>query len=1287
MKQKILSLLLLIGLATSNAWATVIDYVAADGTNQSVDATEITLLGGGSELATASTGAWFYLADGTNADMTSNIVIPQNVTVNIIIPDGVTRKFQSTSEYGRLVIELYGTSTINFYGQTAQTGTVEFENIMLINGNLNVYGGNIKTTGNFDVGVFVFDMNITAGTLSTNTTGSANNSIAVFGTATLSLTGAGRITAKKYQTEGTGKYVVGSTPITDGTNTYAASYEFTPAQLTALGGTSLMGKSVVNYVAADGTNQSVGATEITLADVVTQLAAAKDNQWFYLAGGTNADMTSDIVIPEGITVNIIIPDGVTRKFQGTTEETGRIGISGPSTSTINFYGQTAQTGTVEFDAIPLSNGTLNIYGGNIKTTRDTYVAVSVNDMNITAGTLSTKIGSDNNRLVVNGTATLSLTGAGRITAKEYRTTGTAKYVVGSTPITDGTNTYDAGHTFTSDELTALAGKSLMAESGKSVVKFAYSGTILGTTTPSIIKSINGTAIASIPATGLELSGNAGLTIVFNDGFVPKQATFTCNDGSTTTLLTPSTVIDAPSFTTTETFDETEGKTYTITLTNYTAHTYTLPTSSTTAPFMNTSTGAEITPVFLITDGVTGTKVAITDALFTIGGTAAATEAGDYSETVTNSLAGSPYYSAAPTTGTIYWTIAEPYKVKYVYNDKTTYAWSGTSAWGDTFSKATIEEALNTCNGSPITVTSLALASAVDGISVNELEKSFTVAKPFNEATINVNGTTDKLTVSLYHTTHHMSTTDYDYDADKHWFACDKTSLNCDYEPTDGAKQAHSFDSDNKCYCGYEKYVAPTHTHSWPADGSDDAKVWKNNATHHWHLCLNDDPKALCDLPEDATTTPWTDELRTAAKYAEHKYATGTDAIFSTGYYTCEDCGYENADKKEVYEKRNVHTLAAAWTYETDNTKPNYGYHWHACSVTGCTLDFANLTDADKTAISYGEHEYGLSGSAAYTCKTCGFEDPTKKPHAEHSYNTAVWMSDNDTHWHPCTQTSPTAICEAPKGSEAAHTYTSSDPTKPEFYTCSICGKENTAKKAVAESKAFAWSWTYDIPYEFNVAQIVNDRVMTPASNGKQAYTICLPYSVTLPETVEVYTLGASKDNQVGFVKLESNVLEAHKPYLIIPTASGQLLSTNDGVVKVTNQGLVEAKDVTSAAVSGQTRYTLKGSMSYKDGPAEAENTYILQSQNQWLQTKGGKYTNTGDGANKASILPMRAYIVAAGAAPSRLFSFFDATTGIQRTVILNADSQPVYYDLQGRRVKNPVKGNIYIVNGKKMLMK
>ena len=261
-------------------------------------------------------------------------------------------------------------------------------------------------------------------------------------------------------------------------------------------------------------------------------------------------------------------------------------------------------------------------------------------------------------------------------------------------------------------------------------------------------------------------------------------------------------------------------------------------------------------------------------------------------------------------------------------------------------------------------------------------------------------------------------------------------------------------------------------------------------------------------------------------------------------------------------------------------------------------------------------------------------------------------------------------------------------TQESYYKCSTCDYINHARQAVATNKSYAWSWTYEIPHEFNVAEVVNDRQLIPASDGKQAYTICLPYDLTLPASVEVYTLSASKNNQVGFAKTATNEIKALTPYLIIPTGESQLLNLSSGKIVKTNATLVEAKDVTSAAVSGQMTYTLKGSMSYiKGDDAKTTPTYIMQSKNEWGKIEGGSYDNT-DPDKRACILPMRAYLVTAGAAaPSRLFSFFDQTTGIQRTVIIDADSQPVIYDLQGRKVTEPRKGGLYIVNGKKMLWK
>ena len=197
--------------------------------------------------------------------------------------------------------------------------------------------------------------------------------------------------------------------------------------------------------------------------------------------------------------------------------------------------------------------------------------------------------------------------------------------------------------------------------------------------------------------------------------------------------------------------------------------------------------------------------------------------------------------------------------------------------------------------------------------------------------------------------------------------------------------------------------------------------------------------------------------------------------------------------------------------------------------------------------------------------------------------------DATSHWHECTAA---GICDAPKADEAKHVY-STNIQEEAYYKCSVCSHENLARKSVATNQSPAWGWTYEIPYDFEVTDVVNDRQFVAATD-KQAYTLCLPYDLTLPASVEIYTLSASKDDQVG------------------------------------------------------------------------------------------SYTNA---TNKASILPMRAYLTAAGAAPSRLFSFFDQTTGIQRTVVVDADSKPVVYDLQGRKVSAPQRGGIYIINGKKVLVK
>lgn len=449
----------------------------------------------------------------------------------------------------------------------------------------------------------------------------------------------------------------------------------------------------------------------------------------------------------------------------------------------------------------------------------------------------------------------------------------------------------------------------------------------------------------------------------------------------------------------------------------------------------------------------------------------------------------------------------------------------------------------------------------------------------------------------------------------------------------------------------------------------DGTYVNTHATHHWQGCKTVYGK--CELP-DAATDPTDYPLFAAHTYGENP------ALES--YYTCTLCGFVNNDRKPEHS----HNYATAWTTNETN-------HWHECqNVVGiCTAP-----KKDDAA-----HVYGTSqeGPAYYTCKVCGYVNSTKQSEGHtHDYS-SDWTKDDTDHWHVCIAT--TGACNEPISDKIAHSYAAVDDpattSVDERYTCSTCGYVDLARKAAIEANEAnknnpAWSWTYDIPFAFNATNVTNDRKLNAlsANNKQQGYTVCLPYEITLPSTVEVYTLTASKDNQVGFVKTATNKLAPLTPYLIIPSISGQLLNAPDATIVETSQALVDANDVTSAAVSGQQKYTLKGSISYKSGDVAASETtksyYILQGENKWGKLTGGDYLNID---NPACILPLRAYLVTDGTAPARLFSIFDEATGISREIVVDADSTPVIYDLQGRKVSNPQRGGLYIINGKKMIMK
>jgi hypothetical protein len=226
-----------------------------------------------------------------------------------------------------------------------------------------------------------------------------------------------------------------------------------------------------------------------------------------------------------------------------------------------------------------------------------------------------------------------------------------------------------------------------------------------------------------------------------------------------------------------------------------------------------------------------------------------------------------------------------------------------------------------------------------------------------------------------------------------------------------------------------------------------------------------------------------------------------------------------------------------------------------------------------------------------------------------------------------------------------------------------------------------YAWQMNNLHAFKAYTLTNTRQL----NAGQHYTTCLPYALPV-QNMKVYTLDAASNQLLGFKEVIASTLEEKTPYVIIPEASGQLLSTTDVMVPATT---ADDGGELNAKKTGTENFELVGSLVYRTGD-DIPGAYIMQSGNEWKQLQSGAEY---DGA---CVLPMRAYIKAiagGGAKPYLAAKFFDVNGNITEKNVNFDDtdwSNAEVYDLQGRKV-NTDNGNlrrgVYIVNGKKAAVK
>ena len=203
--------------------------------------------------------------------------------------------------------------------------------------------------------------------------------------------------------------------------------------------------------------------------------------------------------------------------------------------------------------------------------------------------------------------------------------------------------------------------------------------------------------------------------------------------------------------------------------------------------------------------------------------------------------------------------------------------------------------------------------------------------------------------------------------------------------------------------------------------------------------------------------------------------------------------------------------------------------------------------------------------------------------------------------------------------------------------------------------------------------LIQEVTTSPLTISEAQYaSLCLPYSVTLPEGLTANKVTAvTDDNKELSLESIGSTIAAGEPVIVQGTAGSYTLTVNADNGTKSNNNLLTGASVKRTGIT-DTYYAL-GYKAIGDATEKTVGFY--------------KVSTTNMPANKAYLLKNN-IPTSAQAAMMFSFNFGGNTTGINNATATDNDADSnVYYDLNGRRMLYPAHG-IYIKgNGKKVFIK
>ena len=205
----------------------------------------------------------------------------------------------------------------------------------------------------------------------------------------------------------------------------------------------------------------------------------------------------------------------------------------------------------------------------------------------------------------------------------------------------------------------------------------------------------------------------------------------------------------------------------------------------------------------------------------------------------------------------------------------------------------------------------------------------------------------------------------------------------------------------------------------------------------------------------------------------------------------------------------------------------------------------------------------------------------------------------------------------------------------------------------------------DDRYKFAIDEVTS--LPVTITNAQYA-TFFAPVEVTVPDGVEAYYVTADGVNStyITLAKIENGV---------VPANTGVILYAEAGTYNL---------DITSTGATAINGNLLSGTAA---ATYVTDDAYVLSNQDGeiglYKATKNQSNNSAWKNNSHKAYLPASA--VPAAAQASNGFRFGEGTTGVEKVEMRNQKSE--IYDLTGRRVENIAAPGIYIVGGRKVLVK